>query len=170
MKAVWVAALCLLPLCAMADPVEVTDSTALLNRGAQPTENLPCPKGWRVEANPSVENSLSYLHEGGDLAVNISYVADTSGQNVLPEAYARVAAEQMNCQMLHYVILLIMLLMPQWELRKKSLKKWKLGVRWIIILMVHEILLCIMTDITEFHITVIAWQLCTTKTFLMRWE
>ena len=99
MKAVWVAALCLLPLCAMAEPVEVTDSTALLNRGAQPTENLPCPKGWRVEANPSVENSLSYLHEGGDLAVNISYVADTSGQNVLPEAYARVAAEQMNCQM-----------------------------------------------------------------------
>ncbi|MBO8414919.1 MAG: hypothetical protein IAB19_00860 [Proteobacteria bacterium] len=58
---------------------------------------LPCPTGWSVENNPSVENSLSYLHEGGDLAVNITYVAGSAGNGIEPESYARVAAEQLDC-------------------------------------------------------------------------
>ena len=65
---------------------------------AQESETIPCPHGWKVESNPSVENSLSYMHESGKLAVNISYIAKSAGQNVMPEAYARVAAQQMNCE------------------------------------------------------------------------
>lgn len=60
---------------------------------------LPYPSGWSVENNPSVENSLSYLHESGDIAVNVTYIAGSAGQNISPEAYARVAAEQLNCDL-----------------------------------------------------------------------
>ncbi len=66
--------------------------------GEEP-EPLPHPLGWSVESNPSVQNSLSYVHESGRIAVNISYIAGKAGGNVMPEAYARVAAEQMNCDM-----------------------------------------------------------------------
>ncbi len=73
------------------------DSPDLTAEENQEEEMIPCPHGWSVENNPSVENSLSYLHEGGDLAVNITYVAGTAGQTVEPQAYARVAAEQLSC-------------------------------------------------------------------------
>ena len=77
----------------------VAPTTATPSADAPAELQIPCPQGWSVENNPSVENSLSYLHEGGDLAVNITYVAATVGANVEPEAYARVAAEQLSCNM-----------------------------------------------------------------------
>ncbi len=76
------------------------ENTAAAQTQAVPEEQqIPCPQGWTVENNPSVENSLSYLHEGGDLAVNITYIADSAGQVVEPEAYARVASEQLSCSL-----------------------------------------------------------------------
>lgn len=59
----------------------------------------PCPKGWSVEANPAVENSLSYVHESNNLAVSVTYIANQAGAGVSGQTYARVAAEQMNCQL-----------------------------------------------------------------------
>ena len=60
--------------------------------------DLPCPSYWTVESNPSVENSLSYIHDDGNLAVTVTYVADNAG-HVGAQAYARVAAEQLKCEM-----------------------------------------------------------------------
>ncbi len=76
--------------------VQAADSAA--PAGAAGPE-LPYPSGWSVENNPSVENSLSYLHESGEIAVNVTYIAGSAGQNISPEAYARVAAEQLNCDL-----------------------------------------------------------------------
>lgn len=72
---------------------------AAADAAVEEVPELPCPTGWSVENNPSVENSLSYLHEGGDLAVNITYVAGSAGQGIEPENYARVAAEQLDCSL-----------------------------------------------------------------------
>ena len=60
---------------------------------------IPCPSFWSVQPNPSVENSLSYVHDSGDIAVSVTYIADQSGSEVSAESFARVAAEQMNCTM-----------------------------------------------------------------------
>lgn len=59
--------------------------------------NIPCPSFWTVQPNPSVENSLSYVHESGKIAVSVTYIAQKSGSLVSPNTFARVAAEQMNC-------------------------------------------------------------------------
>ena len=64
-----------------------------------PVPELPCPSFWSVQPNPSVENSLSYVHDSGDLAVSVTYIADQSGSEVSSETFARVAAEQMNCSL-----------------------------------------------------------------------
>lgn len=61
------------------------------------TPGLPCPSFWTVQPNPSVENSLSYVHDSGEIAVSVTYIADQSGSEVSSETFARVAAEQMNC-------------------------------------------------------------------------
>ena len=61
--------------------------------------NIPCPAFWTVQPNPSVENSLSYVHESGDLAISVTYISDKSGETVTPAAFSRVAAEQMSCTM-----------------------------------------------------------------------
>ena len=58
--------------------------------------NIPCPSFWSVQPNPSVENSLSYVHESGNIAISVTYIANRSGE-VSAETFARVAAEQMNC-------------------------------------------------------------------------
>lgn len=63
----------------------------------QDAANVPCPPFWMVQLNPSVENSLSYVHESGKLAVSVTYVADQTGAEVGSESFSRVAAEQMNC-------------------------------------------------------------------------
>ncbi|WP_277296948.1 hypothetical protein [Succinatimonas hippei] len=60
--------------------------------------SLPCPSFWSVQPNPSVENSLSYIHDNGDIAVTVTYVAGSAG-NVGAQAYSRVAAEQLKCDM-----------------------------------------------------------------------
>lgn len=61
--------------------------------------NIPCPSFWSVEPNPSVENSLSYVHDSGDIAINVTYIAGQSGTQVSAETFSRVAAEQMNCSL-----------------------------------------------------------------------
>lgn len=67
--------------------------------GGTPPGGLPCPPGWTVEPNASVENSLSYAHLTRDLAVSVNYIADRAGPQVSPERYARVAAQKMLCSM-----------------------------------------------------------------------
>lgn len=64
---------------------------------ADPTQEIPCPSFWQVRPNPSVENSLSYVHDSGKLAVSVTYISDQSGSEVSAETFSRVAAEQMNC-------------------------------------------------------------------------
>ncbi|MCR5085161.1 MAG: hypothetical protein K6A65_06630 [Succinivibrionaceae bacterium] len=59
--------------------------------------NLPCPQDWKVEPNPSMADSLSYLHESGRIAVSVTNVTDRAGRGTSPEAYARVASAQMRC-------------------------------------------------------------------------
>ncbi len=81
-----------------AEEVQIDVATAEIGQEA-PQVQLPCPFGWTVQANPSAENSLSYLHESGVLAVNVTYIADSAGDRVTPQTYARVAAEQLHCQM-----------------------------------------------------------------------
>ncbi len=61
--------------------------------------NLPCPFGWSVIPNPSLDDSLSYLNETGQLAVSVTYIRNKAGANVDPEAYARVASEQLKCSL-----------------------------------------------------------------------
>ncbi len=60
---------------------------------------IPCPNGWVVEANPSADNSLSYMTEDGTLAVSVTSIKSRSdaGTPAEPESYSRVAAEQMGC-------------------------------------------------------------------------
>lgn len=58
---------------------------------------LPCPNGWTVQANPSVDDSLSYLTDDGKLAVSVSLIKQEKGVSLDSERYARVAAEQMGC-------------------------------------------------------------------------
>lgn len=58
---------------------------------------LPCPSFWKVQPNPSVENSLSYVHDSGEIAVSVTYIAGQSGADVSAETFSWVAAEQMNC-------------------------------------------------------------------------
>ncbi|MBO6253176.1 MAG: hypothetical protein J6O49_05925 [Bacteroidaceae bacterium] len=58
---------------------------------------LPCPNGFTVIPNPSVENSLSYLDESGKLAVSVTYIKQKFASAIDPENYARVMAQQMKC-------------------------------------------------------------------------
>ncbi|MBE6422780.1 hypothetical protein [Succinivibrio dextrinosolvens] len=61
-------------------------------------ENVyPCPFGWTVKPNPSVDNSLSYLSSDSKLAISVTNLEKTRGVDSTAEAYARVAALQMNC-------------------------------------------------------------------------
>lgn len=68
------------------------------NQGSEEL-NIPCPPFWSVEPNPSVENSLSYVHDSGKIAVSVTYIADKTGSQVGAETFSRVAAEQMNCSL-----------------------------------------------------------------------
>ena len=60
-------------------------------------KTLPCPNGWTVEPNPSMDDSLSYLTDDGELAVSVSLIKQGEGMSLDSERYARVAAEQMGC-------------------------------------------------------------------------
>lgn len=81
----------------MAEETQINVSTGVVESTDE--LQLPCPFGWSVQANPSADNSLSYLHESGELAVNVTYIADSAGDRVTTQTYARVAAEQLHCQM-----------------------------------------------------------------------
>lgn len=64
----------------------------------EPEANVyPCPFGWTVKPNPSVDNSLSYLNSDSKLAISVTNLEKTRGFDSTAEAYARVAALQMNC-------------------------------------------------------------------------
>lgn len=90
---------------ATAVAAEAPNTTAAINAAPGVNDDLalstgpelPCPSFWSVQPNPSVENSLSYVHDSGDIAVSVTYIADQSGSEVSSETFARVAAEQMNC-------------------------------------------------------------------------
>lgn len=58
---------------------------------------LPCPNGFSVIPNPSVDNSLSYLDESGKLAISVTYIKQKSDSAIDPENYARVMSQQMKC-------------------------------------------------------------------------
>lgn len=58
---------------------------------------VPCPVGWSVEPNPSMDNSLSYLSEDGSLAISVTAIRPGENRSLEAGNYARVAAEQMGC-------------------------------------------------------------------------
>lgn len=59
--------------------------------------SLPCPTGWTVSPNLSLDDSLSYETEDHALAVSVSLIKQGNSGPLNPESYARVAAEQMGC-------------------------------------------------------------------------
>ena len=61
--------------------------------------NLPCPFGWSVRPNPSVDNSLSYTAADANLAISVTSLVKTRGNYASTEAYARVASQQMGCEL-----------------------------------------------------------------------
>lgn len=77
-------------------PQQITDTGIVLNAG-ETTQNIPCPSFWQVRPNPSVENSLSYVHDSGKMAISVTYISEQTGSEITSETFARVAAEQMNC-------------------------------------------------------------------------
>ncbi len=59
--------------------------------------SLPCPTGWSVSPNPSLDDSLAYETDDHSLAVSVSLIKQGNSGPLNPESYARVAAEQMGC-------------------------------------------------------------------------
>ncbi len=62
-------------------------------------KQIPCPFGWSVQPNPSADNSLSYLTIDGSLAVSVTSIRPVSGQVIESASYARVASQQMQCDL-----------------------------------------------------------------------
>ena len=81
---------------------EKADSASATYDVAQADESqdkiIPCPFGWSVEPNPSLDNSLNYVTADGALAVSVTSLSKSAGFYATAEAYARVASEQMQCQ------------------------------------------------------------------------
>lgn len=81
---------------------EKADSASATYDVAQADESqdksIPCPFGWSVEPNPSLDNSLNYVTADGALAVSVTSLSKSAGSYATAEAYARVASEQMQCQ------------------------------------------------------------------------
>ncbi|MDY5734685.1 MAG: hypothetical protein SPK02_08215 [Succinivibrio sp.] len=61
-------------------------------------KEIPCPFGWSVMPNPSLENSLTYLDAENQIAVSVTSIEKESELLTSPETYARVASEQMMCE------------------------------------------------------------------------
>ncbi len=82
------------------DKTESASATYDVAPADDPQENMiPCPFGWSVEPNPSLDNSLNYVTADGALAVSVTSLHKSAGSFATAEAYARVASEQMQCQM-----------------------------------------------------------------------
>ncbi|NLK85009.1 MAG: hypothetical protein GX278_03475 [Aeromonadales bacterium] len=79
------------------DKVSTTFEVAQAN-SSDTKSVLPCPFGWSVEPNPSLDNSLSYLNAQKTLAVSVTSITKGLQSLVTPQSYARVASEQMQCQ------------------------------------------------------------------------
>lgn len=75
---------------------KITDTGISLNAG-ETIIDIPCPSSWQVRPNPSLENSLSYVHDSGKMAISVSYISEQTGSEISSETFARVAAKQMNC-------------------------------------------------------------------------
>lgn len=58
---------------------------------------IPCPPNWTVENNASVENSLSYINDAKNLAINVTYVGNRIGDKVSATTYAQVASQKLAC-------------------------------------------------------------------------
>ncbi len=63
------------------------------------SNKFPCPFGWSVRTNPSVDNSLSYVNSDANLAISVTNLENTRGVDAAAEAYAKVASMQMNCDL-----------------------------------------------------------------------
>ena len=72
-----------------------TDEDLTLNNDPR----YPCPFGWTVRPNPSVDNSLSYIDDDSTIAISVTSLANTRGSFASPETYARVASLEMNCSL-----------------------------------------------------------------------
>lgn len=59
----------------------------------------PCPFGWSVIPNPSVDNSLTYENANSALSISVTSLKSGITQNARADAFARVASEQMNCNL-----------------------------------------------------------------------
>ncbi|MGN0903442.1 MAG: hypothetical protein ACI4M9_09150 [Succinivibrio sp.] len=62
-------------------------------------KGIPCPYGWSVKVNPSLENSLTYSSVESSLAVSVTAISPARSSNASAEDYARVASQQMKCDM-----------------------------------------------------------------------
>ena len=87
---------------AVSDEAPEQESVSATYNVAQSDESqdkiIPCPFGWSVEPNPSLDNSLNYVTADGALAVSVTSLSKSAGFYATAEAYARVASEQMQCQ------------------------------------------------------------------------
>ncbi len=87
---------------AVSDETPKQESVSATFNVAQSDESqdkiIPCPFGWSVEPNPSLDNSLNYVTADGALAVSVTSLSKSAGSYATAEAYARVASEQMQCQ------------------------------------------------------------------------
>lgn len=79
------------------DEESADNEVHMLSAAESAALNIPCPLGWSVLPNPSLDNSLSYLNQSGELAVNVTYIKPQENVPNAPEAFARVAAEQLRC-------------------------------------------------------------------------
>ncbi|MBO5566925.1 MAG: hypothetical protein J5934_06885 [Succinivibrio sp.] len=61
--------------------------------------DIPCPFGWSVKPNPSLDNSLSYVTADGSLSCSVTYIKPEVTRGYGAETYSRVSAEQMKCDL-----------------------------------------------------------------------
>ena len=100
-----VVALAVLAICGNVYAEDNTENTeaqsATFEIGQTKDEGIvyPCPFGWSVEPNPSVDNSLTYTDADESLSISVTSINEGPGALTSPEVYAKVAADQMQCQM-----------------------------------------------------------------------
>ncbi|MGN0915333.1 MAG: hypothetical protein ACI4NE_03150 [Succinivibrio sp.] len=77
------------------------DNTSFTNASVTYSDEktIPCPYGWSVKVNPSLENSLTYSSVESSLAVSVTAISPARSSKATAEDYARVASQQMKCDM-----------------------------------------------------------------------
>ena len=94
-----VVALAVLAICGNVYAEDNTENTeaqsATFEIGQTKDEGIvyPCPFGWSVEPNPSVDNSLTYTDADESLSISVTSINEGPGALTTPEVYAKVAAD-----------------------------------------------------------------------------